>query len=72
MNDTGWHYEIGDLVEFIHGHLGASVTRTGIVIERSYRMTRDNMYKIQSQDKYYWIARPRMTLLSKVTKASSK
>jgi len=72
MNNTSWYYNIGDLVEFIHGRLGASITRTGIVIDRSFRFTRDNRYKIRAEGKDYWVARPMITLLSEVTKAGSK
>ena len=67
-----WHFNIGDLVEFIHGRVGASITKTGLVVERSYRMTKDDMYKIRTDEKDYWISRPRITLLSEAVKASSK
>jgi hypothetical protein len=65
-------FNIGDLVEFIHGHLGASVKRIGLIVERSLKPTRDDMYKIQSNEKYYWICGTRIEMLSKATKGSSK
>ncbi len=64
-----FHYNIGDLVEFVEGRVGASRKRTGIIIEQSFRFTKDNKYKIKTQDdKDYWVSRPRLTLLSKVVK----
>jgi len=64
-------YNIGDLVEFIHGHLGASIKRTGIVIDAGAQR-RDKIYKIRAEGKDYWISAPRIEMLSKVVKASSK
>ena len=69
---SGFRYNIGDLVEFRHGHLGASVLKVGVVVEQSYRITRDNMFKILVKDKYYWKSADKITLLSKATKGSSK
>jgi hypothetical protein len=65
-------FNVGDLVEFTHGHLGASVQRIGLVVERSLKPTRDDMYKIQSNEKYYWICSTRMEMLSEAAKHVSK
>jgi hypothetical protein len=72
MGKIYFRYDIGDLVEFTHGHLGASIKRIGIITEQSLRMTKDNVYKIRAEEKSYWIPRTMITLLSKATKASSK
>ena len=64
-----FEYDVGDLVEFVEGRVGASRRRTGIIIEQSYRFTTDNQYKIKTEDgKDHWVSRPRLTLLSKTTK----
>jgi hypothetical protein len=68
----GFLYNIGDLVEFTHGHLGASVKRIGIVVEQSLRMTKDNVYKIRTNEKDYFIPRTHITLLSKAGNSTSK
>ena len=65
-------YDIGDLVEFTHGRLGASITRIGIVVEQSLRMTKDNVYKIRTNEKDYFIPRTNIKLLSKVGNSTSK
>jgi len=72
MGKAYFHYNIGDLVEFTHGHLGAAATKIGIVIEQSLRMTKDNVYKIRSGEKDYWIPRTRIELLSEAAKADPK
>tara|TARA_R110002110_G_scaffold115425_1_gene286208 strand:+ start:956 stop:1171 length:216 start_codon:yes stop_codon:yes gene_type:complete len=71
MNKPGYRFKLGDLVEF-NVRSGAHKIRTGIVIERMFEMTRDDMYKINVEGKDYWAARPMLTLLSEATKASSK
>ena len=67
-----WHYELGDLVSFKVSRQTEEYinieNKVGVVIERSLRMTRDNMYRIKTEDKDYWVSRPRLTLLSKATK----
>ena len=64
-----FHYDIGDLVEFVEGRLGASRKQTGIVIEQSFRYTKDDRYKIKTKDgKDVWTHRGLMTLLSKAVK----
>ena len=64
-----FHYNIGDLVEFVEGRVGANRRRTGIIIEQSFRFTKDNKYKIKTEDgKDHWVSRPRLSLLSKATK----
>ena len=64
-----FQYDVGDLVEFVEGRVGASRKRTGIIIEQSFRFTKDNKYKIKTEDgKDHWVSRPRLTLLSEVVK----
>ena len=64
-----FQYDVGDLVEFVEGRLGASRKRTGIVTQQSFRFTKDDRYKIKTQDgKDVWTERWRMTLLSKAVK----
>ena len=65
-------YNIGDLVEFKYGRLGASVSRVGIVVEQSINYTKDNLYKIKVKGKDYWIRSSHITLLSKAPKGVSK
>ena len=65
-------YNVGDLVEFRYGRLGASVTRVGIVVEQSINYTKDNLYKIKVKEKDYWIRSSHITLLSKASKVASK
>jgi hypothetical protein len=72
MGKLYFQYNIGDLVKFTHGHLGASITRTGIVIGQSFRYTKDNVFKIRTEGKDYWVPRTRIELLSKVMDAGSK
>lgn len=64
-----FQYDVGDLVEFVEGRLGASRKRTGIVTQQSFRFTKDDRYKIKTEDgKDVWTHRGLMTLLSKATK----
>ena len=64
-----FHYNIGDLVEFVEGRVGASRKRTGIIIAQRFRFTTDNQYKIKTEDgKAHWVSRPMLTLLSEVVK----
>ena len=74
MNESKpyFRYNIGDLVEFTHGFLGAAAKLTGIVVDQSYKGTKNNVFKIKVKEKYYWISAPRITLLSKAMKAPSK
>jgi len=65
-------YNVGDLVEFNYGRLGASVKLVGIVVEQSINYTKDNLYKIKVKEKDYWIRSSHITLLSKAPKGSSK
>ena len=69
---NGFCYNIGDLVEFTYGRLGASITRIGIVVGQSLRMTKDNVYRIRTNEKDYFIPRTKIKLLSKVEKDTSK
>jgi hypothetical protein len=71
-----WHYNLGDLVRFTttrqtedYNH---TIEKVGIVVEQSYRMTKDNVFKIKVEDEYYWIPRPRITLLSKAASPACK
>ena len=62
-------YNIGDLVEFVEGRVGASRKRTGIIVAQSFRFTKDNQYNIKTEDgKDHWVSRPRLTLLSEAVK----
>jgi hypothetical protein len=67
-----WHYELGDLVSFKTRRQTEEYinfeNKVGIVVERSLRMTRDNVYRIKTNERDYWVSRPRLTLLSKATK----
>ena len=72
MTKRNFRYNIGDLVKFTHGHLGAAATKIGIVVEQSLRMTKDNVYKIRAEGKDYWIPRTSIELLSKVVSPTSK
>ena len=67
-----WHYEVGDLVSFkVKRQTEEYIdfeNKIGVVIERSLRMTKDNVYKVKTEGKDYWVSRPRLTLLSKATK----
>ena len=67
-----WRYELGDLVSFKVSRQTEEYNdfeiKVGIVTARSLRMTRDNVYRIKTEEKDYWVSRPRLTLLSKATK----
>jgi len=68
----GFRYNVGDLVKFRHDRMNVIDYKVGIVVEQSYRITRDNMFKILVKDKYYWKSADKITLLSKATKGASK
>ena len=72
MSKKHYSYNVGDLVEFVHGRLGAYIKRTGIVIEQSLKYTRDDMFKIRVGEKDYWMAANQITLLSRAGKTYSK
>jgi hypothetical protein len=65
-----YRYKLGDLVEFQKDRITEEYLdfrkATGIVVEQSYRMTTDNVYRIQVGDEKYWVSEPRITLLSSV------
>ena len=67
-----WRYNLGDLVSFKVSRQTEEYNdfeiKVGIVTDRSLRMTRDNVYRIKTEEKDYWVSRPRLTLLSKATK----
>jgi|TARA_R100001079_G_scaffold68244_1_gene35857 hypothetical protein len=67
-----WRYDLGDLVSFKVKRWTEEYhdfeIKIGVVTARSLRMTRDNVYKIKTEGKDYWVSRPRLTLLSKATK----
>tara|TARA_R100000353_G_C6400339_1_gene167446 strand:+ start:289 stop:516 length:228 start_codon:yes stop_codon:yes gene_type:complete len=69
---SGFRYNIGDLVKFRHDRMNVIEYKVGIVVEQSYRITKDNMFKILVKGKYYWQPADKITLLSKATKGSSK
>ncbi len=72
MTKYKFHYEVGDLVEFVEGRLGASLKRTGLIIDRVFNYSED-MYKIRSiNEKDIWTSEGTITLLSKVVKGSCK
>jgi hypothetical protein len=72
MTKYKFHYEVGDLVEFVEGRLGASLKRTGLIIDRVFNYNED-MYKIRSiNEKDIWTSEGTITLLSKVMKGSCK
>ena len=68
----GFRYNVGDLVKFRHDRMNVIEYKVGIVVEQSYRITKDNMFKILVKGKYYWQPADKITLLSKATKGSSK
>jgi len=72
----GFRYNIGDLVKFkIARHTEdyhSYVEKVGIVVEQSYRITKDNVFKIKVEEAYHWMPAPRITLLSKAAKGASK
>ena len=67
-----WRYNLGDLVSFKVSRQTEEYNdfeiKVGIVTARSLRMTRDNVYRIKTEENDYWVSRPRLTLLSKATK----
>ena len=67
-----WRYNLGDLVSFKVSRQTEEYNdfeiKVGIVTARSLRMTRDNVYRIKTEEKDYWVSRPRLTLLSEVVK----
>ena len=69
-----FHYQIGDLVQFKHNHLNVIRVLTGIIVERSLRMTRDDMYKIkvENPNRSFWQCRTKLELLSSVVKPDPK
>lgn len=69
---TGFRYNVGDLVKFRHDRMNVIEYKVGIVVEQSYRITKDNMFKILVKGKYYWQPADKITLLSKAEKGSSK
>tara|TARA_R100001510_G_scaffold32469_1_gene28991 strand:+ start:1622 stop:1849 length:228 start_codon:yes stop_codon:yes gene_type:complete len=69
---SGFRYNIGDLVKFRYDRMNVIDYKVGIVVEQSYRITRDNMFKILVKGKYYWQPADKITLLSKVEKEASK
>ena len=69
---SGFRYNVGDLVKFRHDRMNVIEYKVGIVVEQSYRITKDNMFKILVKGKYYWQPADKITLLSKAEKGSSK
>ena len=67
-----YRYKLGDLVEFQKDRITEEYLDfrkvTGIIVEQSYRITKDNVYRIQVGDEKYWIPEPRITLLSSANK----
>ena len=63
-----FRYNIGDLVKFRHDRMNVIEYKVGIVVEQSFRFTRDNMFKILVKGKYYWQPADKIILLSKATK----
>jgi len=67
-----YRYKLGDLVEFQKDRITEEYVDflkvIGIIIEQSYRLTKDNVYKIQVGNEQYWISEPRITLLSSANK----
>jgi|14BtaG_2_1085337.scaffolds.fasta_scaffold185847_2 hypothetical protein len=72
MKKEEFLYDIGDLVQFTYGRLGAVAKKIGFVAEKNRKVTSDTLYKIKAGEKDYWIPTSRIELLSKVVKASSK
>ena len=69
---TGFRYNVGDLVKFRHDRMNVIEYKVGIVVEQSYRITKDNVVKIKVEEAYHWMPAPRITFLSKAAKGSSK
>jgi len=72
-----YEFEIGDLVQFseysfFDEYYNSFENIVGIVVERSFKHVEDTTYKIKANEKDYWIAEDKITLLSKATKGSSK
>lgn len=67
-----FRFDKGDLVKFRHNRMNMIEYKVGIVVEQSFRFTRDNMFRILVKGKYYWQPEDKLTLLSKAVKASSK
>jgi len=72
----GFRYNIGDLVKFkVARHTEdyySYIEKVGIVVEQSYRITKDNVFKIKVEGAYHWMPAPMITLLSKAGKSSAK
>ena len=72
----GFRYNIGDLVKFkVARHTEdyhSYVEKVGIVVEQSYRITKDNVFKIKVEGAYHWMPAPMITLLSKAEKTAAK
>ncbi len=66
MGKAYLRFNVGDLVKFTHGHLGASAQKVGLITEQSYTSSKDNIYKIKTDKKEYWIPRSCIELLSSV------
>jgi len=67
-----YRFNLGDLVKFRYNHQNNIRYLIGIVVEQSYRVSRDNMFKILVNKKHYWQPAPKLTLLSKAANGSSK
>jgi len=75
--DKQFKFNIGDLVEFseyefFDEYYNSFERKAGIVLKREYRYVEANQYKIKVIKKDYWIDEDKLTLLSKVLKATSK
>jgi len=66
--NPSFRYQLGDLVEFRYNRMNVIDYKVGIVVEQSYRFTRENMYKILVKGKYYWQPADNIKLLSSFAK----
>ena len=55
-----WRYNLGALVSFKVSRQTEEYNdfeiKVGIVTDRSLRMTRDNVYRIKTEEKDYWVS----------------
>jgi hypothetical protein len=68
LNNDGWRFAHGDLVEFKSQRLTEEyideLIFVGIVVDRSYRFTTDNRYKILVRGREHWTNANSLTLIS--------
>ena len=64
MSEKEQHYEVGDLVQFVHNHLNVTNLRTGLVVE--YNSDKDR-FRIKTSTRDFWVTTDKLKLLSKAS-----